>query len=89
MGRTTRKPATPDAAECDGFAMCAAGSELGWTAINPCSGCVAIATDQTSERVSPGESRSADVAQLVTADEFDALLLQVRLARGNGPTSSR
>jgi hypothetical protein len=87
-GRGKRR-AVPDIQDCADFALCTAGAELGWTAIDPCSGCVATAMRTPKcEPANPGVSRPADPARLVTADEFEELLSLVRRARASEGTSA-
>lgn len=87
MGPTSGNSATPESTECDGFALCTAGALLGWTAIDPCSGCVATAGRVNRGAATLTVNPRVDPALVVTGDEFERLLSQAVDARRASRTS--
>jgi hypothetical protein len=81
MMAPTSASATPEDTECAGLALCGVVGLLGWTAINPCSGCVVTATSPISARVGRTVSHNANPVQVVTGDAFERLLNQAAAAQ--------
>jgi hypothetical protein len=87
MMAPTSASATPEDTECAGLALCGVVGLLGWTAINPCSGCVVTARGPISARAGRTGNRNANPVQVVTGDAFELLLCQAAAAQRGISTS--
>jgi hypothetical protein len=87
-GKWTRQVDAPvDVTDCESWAICSDGASLGWTAIRPCASCVAAVITKRSGPARDIGNLGVVRAQLVTADEFERLLLLVRIGRRATSTS--
>jgi hypothetical protein len=94
MAPTASKPTRGTAAgrvvtRCDRWATCDQVRLLGWTAIDPCVGCVAapVADGLTTSVVTDRKNQSAGDAQYVMGDELERLLSQVSDGSGSANSS--